>query len=48
MDYLMLVNTVAAGFMFAIWTKKDVLNFLIKMVFFGLMLANILRLAGKL
>lgn len=48
MDYLLITNTVAAGVTFAIWAKKDILNFLIKMLFFGLMVANILKLAGKI
>lgn len=48
MDYLMVVNTILVGGMFAIWTKKDLLNFVIKMGFLVALIANILRLSGKL
>jgi hypothetical protein len=42
---VMLANTVAAGFMFAIWSKQGYANLFFKMLFLGLFIWNVLVIA---
>lgn len=48
MNLLDILNTAIVGFLFIIWTRKDWLNITIKTVFLTMLVANVLRLAGKL
>lgn len=44
MNALMIANTMATGFMFMIWTKKNWYNFMIKAMFLTLLVFNIVAL----
>ena len=41
---LAIINTVSAGFMFAVWSKRDPINFTIKLAFLALLIANVVAL----
>lgn len=45
MHILNVVNTVASGFMFVIWSKDHWYNMAFKIMFFTLMVFNIVNLA---
>lgn len=47
MDTLILVNTIVAGGLFAIWQRNNLLNASIKIALMVLFVFNILRMAGK-
>jgi|GEM_PF-4539616 len=41
---LAIINSIFSGFLFVIWSKKNVINFLIKFLFLGLFIANVVAL----